>query len=302
MAALSVLLNSILPVFAIIVIGYVMGRGRRVSADEARLINKFAMTVLMPCLIFDLVANAPIYDFALPPLAAYVSVEVLLFGIGFLIARRWMRRSPQESFLLAFAAIFSNTVLYILPISILIHGKDGILPITAIISVDASIVFGGAMMALQMMNDGKVTPLSVIMTVVRTPLLPAIGLGVVFALWQIPIPQPVQTFLAFNGAGAPPAALFALGVVLAQTPVRFTAPVAVFGGLKLLAFPAVLGAILVSGGMLDGDAMLYMLASAGPSGAMAFSLAMLYGVRTESIAQVILWTSVVSLIPLALVA
>lgn len=47
---------------------------------------------------------------------------------------------------------------------------------------------------------------------------------------------------------------------------------------------------------------LYILASAGPSGVMAFSLALLYSVRTDAIMQVTVWTSVLTLATLAFLA
>ena len=47
---------------------------------------------------------------------------------------------------------------------------------------------------------------------------------------------------------------------------------------------------------------LFVLNAAGPSGAMAFSLALLYGVRTETIAPVIIWTSLLSVFSLAVLA
>jgi hypothetical protein len=44
------------------------------------------------------------------------------------------------------------------------------------------------------------------------------------------------------------------------------------------------------------------LNSAGPSGAMAFALAMIHKVNTDKIAPVIVWTSMLSLISLAYLA
>lgn len=49
-------------------------------------------------------------------------------------------------------------------------------------------------------------------------------------------------------------------------------------------------------------APLFVLNAAGPSGAMAFALALLYKVRTDAIAPVIIWTSVLSLFSLAWLA
>ena len=45
----------------------------------------------------------------------------------------------------------------------------------------------------------------------------------------------------------------------------------------------------------------FILAAAGPAGAMAFSMALLYDVRADRIAQIIVGTSALTLLSLALV-
>jgi malonate transporter len=47
---------------------------------------------------------------------------------------------------------------------------------------------------------------------------------------------------------------------------------------------------------------LLLLTAAGPLGAMAFALAILYNVRTDTIAPVIIWTSIMTLFSLAWLA
>ena len=50
------------------------------------------------------------------------------------------------------------------------------------------------------------------------------------------------------------------------------------------------------------DAPIYVLSAAGPSVAMALSLALLYDVRTETIAQIMVWTGVFSLVSIVVLA
>jgi len=69
-----------------------------------------------------------------------------------------------------------------------------------------------------------------------------------------------------------------------------------------LIFPLFFTVLITIWSLPDNWEKLFTLNSAGPSGAMAFSLALLYGVRTDAIAQVIIWTSVLSLFSLAYLA
>jgi len=172
-------------------------------------------------------------------LALYALNEIIIFSISYVVALKLFKRERLESFLLAMAMIFVNSLLYVWPISFLIYGEAAALPITAIVAWDASVAFSFFIISMELMSGKSANPTRAIL---RNPVLIAIVLGTFASLAAIAVPTPILTFMEFT------------------------------------------------------------LNSAGPSGAMAFSLALLYGVRTDAIAQVIIWTSVLSLFSLAYLA
>jgi len=72
--------------------------------------------------------------------------------------------------------------------------------------------------------------------------------------------------------------------------------------IKLCALPVIVMWALRFGSQPDNWSQLLLLNAAGPSGAMAFSLAVLHGIRTDKIAPVIIYTSILSLFSLAWLA
>ncbi|PWJ12446.1 AEC family transporter [Jannaschia seohaensis] len=300
---LSVLADPILPVFAILAIGFALGRFGWMSVEEARLVNRLAMTVLIPIVLFDLLANAPYATFAPRALLVYVGVEAAVFASTVLVCRRLFGLPAGEAVILGFASIFTNNVFYGLPIAVLLYGEDGVLPIMTIIILDSTVAMGGTMIALQAIRQGSASPLAVLGIFWRTPALLAMLAGLAYGATGLRMPAPVLTFLDFNGEAAAPVALFALGVVLSSTRFGWDGAVAATVGIKLLLFPAAiaLGLVLFAGGAGE-TGQRFVFGSAGPSGATAFSLALLYNVPTERIAQVLVWTSLLSLLTLAILA
>ncbi|MEO0428589.1 MAG: AEC family transporter [Pseudomonadota bacterium] len=303
---LAVLADPILPVFAIMALGYAMGRFGVTSQEDARRINRFAMMIFLPVLIFGLLAAAPVERFALVPVLAYAAMQGVIFAVGYWAARRFLKRDAAEAVLLAFCGIFANNAFFTLPIAVFLYGPEDVLPITEIVMLDSTVTFAGSIVALQLIADGRASARSVAGAMLRSPVIVAILLGLAVAVSGVDVPMPVATFIAFNGSAAAPMALFSLGIVLSAT--RFTADPAVlaFSAVKLVVFP---GAVALALGLADGALgpvagvdPRFVLAAAGPSGTMAFSLALLYGVRTETIAQIVIWTSVLSLLSLALLA
>lgn len=299
---LSVLADPILPVFAILAFGFILGRAGKISVADARVINRFAMTVLLPIFIFDVIANAPIYRFSPLPVLAYGLAELVLFIAGYLLATRLFKRDPVEAVLLSWAGVFANNALYVLPLSVLLYGEAGAVPVASIVTLDSILPFAGVMIALQALQSGRIAPLALLRGMARTPMQWGIFGGLAFSLLAVPIPAPAQTFLDFNGVAAAPVALFGIGVVMSQTRFQMDRVVASFTGLKLITFPLVVWGALSLLAPSDPDFQKFLLASAGPTGVMAFTLAVLHGVRTDALAQIIVWTSVLSLITLALLA
>lgn len=300
---LAVLVNPIVPVFAILAVGFGFGRAGWMNVQEARIVNKFAMTVLIPIVLFDLLANAPYVSFSLKPLVIYASVQAVVFCLGYTLAHRVFGISAGEAVILGYAGIFANNVFYGLPIAVLLYGEAGVLPIMSIVMLDSTLAMGGTMIALQAIEKGRVSPGVILGIFWRTPALIAMFAGLAYGVLNIGIPQPVQTFLDFNGQAAAPVALFALGVVLSQTVFNRDAAVMTIVSLKLFLFPcAIAGALLLltSGGWEASQR--FVFAAAGPTGATAFSLAILYGISTDRIAQVLVWTSVLTLFSLAILA
>ena len=59
---IKTLLDGVLPIFTILIIGYIMGTRDLFNKDAAAVINKFVLLVAVPALGLHLIANAPFSD------------------------------------------------------------------------------------------------------------------------------------------------------------------------------------------------------------------------------------------------
>lgn len=298
---LHVLTHNILPVFAMLALGFVMGRAAWASQDEARAVNRIAFLVLQPPLIFMLLTSLDMGTVRFDAIGLYFAAELALFSIAFALARFGFRCEPGEAFLLAMCVVFVNSLLYVGPISVLIYGVQGAAPITAIVALDASVWFAFFIVGMEVLS-GQGGIRVALPRIVKNPVLITIVLSLVINLLQVPIPEPILTAASFAGAAAAPMVLFALGVVLSSHAFNISAPVIGISALKLLGLPLVVWTAFQAISPDNPWAALFTMNASGPAGAMAFSLALLYGVRTDRIAPVIIWTSVLSLFSLAYLA
>jgi predicted permease len=283
-------------------LGFLLGRLGKISRVEATAVNRVAFLVLQPALIFPLINGLDWSAFRLDAIALYAACQALLFTVAYLIASRLLKRERLEAWLLAMATVFVNTLLYIWPISFLIYGETAALPISALVAWDSAFSFAFFIVTTDLMANPKASPLQSLRRVSANPVLIAIAAGALTNALNIPLPEPVLTAMHFAGAGASPLTLFALGVILSGHALTPSSTIVTMSGLKLLVFPVMVWFALHLGQRPPEWNTLLLMGAAGPSGAMAFALAMLHGVRTDQIAPVIIWTSALSLLSLAWLA
>ena len=303
---LDALLDTILPVFAVALIGYIAAGRNWFSTEAAATVNRFVFLIALPALLMKLTVAIPLDRFPWAVAFAYLAVEAAVIALGAFIASAVFKRGPAESFLLGMTGGFANHVFFVLPIATALYGADAARPIVAIIVFDSVIVFGAAIVYLDMISSGSSagTVRRVAGAFWRNPPVLAMVLGMGVLATGLTLPPGVAFFLDFLGDGAAPASLFALGVILAGrsgTP-KTAAPMIVVG-LKLAVLPVLF--YLVAVRLLELPESLTaasVLTAAGPCGAMPFVLALQFGVKADTIARAILYSTLASLPVLSILA
>lgn len=297
-------MNGVLPIFAVVVVGYLLGFRKTFSSQDAGSINKLVFMVAIPALSIDLIVNTPFEEFDWRVLFGFFLAELATYLIGFLIARKLLKCALPESILLGLASSFGNHLLFVLPITINLFGDIAALPLVAIIAVDSVIIFGGTLMAMEAVGEGSFSWPQFTLKIVSNPPIMSLLIGLALVVLGTELPASFLVFLKFAGSAASPCALFALGIVLSQVTLGGRASVTLMICVaKLAVLPVIAGVILLGVLALDFEtAKVPLMAAAAPCGAMAFVLALNYKVRTDAIAPAILFSTLISLVSLSLLA
>ena len=284
------------------VLGFVLGRLKVVSRAEATTLNRVAFLILQPALIFPLVNGVELSKFFFDAIAFYALAQAIVFLSAVLIGIFIFKCSLIEAWLLAMATIFVNSLLYIWPISSLIYGDTGNIPIKAAVVWDATFTFAFFIITTDLIANKQHSIIHSLYRLVKNPVLLVILVGLVTNILGIAAPKSILVAFKFAGAGAAPLTLFALGIILSGQQIWPTFKIAAFSIIKIVALPIMVFLFLLIGDRPIIWNEMLLLNSAGPSGAMAFALALLYNVRTDTIAPVIIWTSLLTLLSLAWLA
>jgi predicted permease len=303
---ISVFLDAVLPIAALIGVGYAFARFNLFDSTMATGVNRFVFMIAVPALLLRLISGVDFAEFEWRLLFGYLFVEIIVYASGFAVARLIYRRPPLESLMIGMAATFPNHVFFGLPIATALYGENAAFPIVAIITVDAVLIHSGTLLILDAVSGraGGASFSGVLRKMALNPQIVAIGLGVAVALLSVDLPKGFDVFLAFTGNAAAPAALFALGVIVSsQPPPQRPSVGIVISAMKLGLHPLLVWLVVVE--LLNVTptwADPALLVAAGPAGAMPFVLSLQYGVPVRIIARVIIWTTIAALGTVTLVA
>ena len=302
---MSATLAIVLPVFAVMLLGYGLGKTRLFGEEAVRALTNFCFFVTIPALLFRSMARleAPHGDALLIVFAFYAAV-LAVFPLAMAAGRVLFGMKLAEQAVFAAGGTYSNILLLGLPLSITAFGEAAVLPASALLALQSPILFSLTAITVEIGRGGdggkRAGALAILgtalLSLVKTPVLTAMVAGVLWGLAGFGLHPVVDKTLAFLGQAATPTALFALGASLTRFSVGGDLrQVAALGALKLVALPV---ACFVSAQYVFGLAPLYVaiaaLCGAMPTGVTAFVLAMRYELLVARVAASVVVTSAIA--------
>ena len=305
---METLINVTIPVFGIVLTGYLAGRMGILGEASARAVNAFVYYFSLPALLFLFTAQATLGEIvnvnfiAVFLLGTLIAVSVATLGGRFLFGL-----GTRSLVVHAMAAGFANTAYMGIPIFLTAFGKEGILP-AIIATITANTLVIGIGIAVLESTQGEAFVRSprvgnIFRSLGTNPLIMAPLLGLVVVALGVEIPVPFAKYLDLLGSAAGPSALFALGLALSAQNLRISwAEVAWLSAIKLVLQPLATFALLayvipLQGSWFQGALIL----SALPTGALVYVVAQQYSVHVIQASATIVVSTAVSVMTISIV-
>lgn len=216
---MAALIDVILPVFLVIGFGYVAVWKGYFSDSSVEGLMKFTQGFAIPCLLFRAISTLDLQqNFDLALLASFYAGAFAGFVTGLLGARYIFGRDWEDSVVIGFCCLFSNSLLLGLPITERAYGAGALEANYAIIAIHSPFCYMVGITAMEIARNrgGSVAALpgKVLKAMFNNALIIGISLGFVVNLSGIPLPSVLTDAIDLMIRAALPAALFGLGGVL----------------------------------------------------------------------------------------
>jgi len=283
---MQAVLNSALPVFALILTGFVCGFFGVFDRTATDNLNRFAIYLALPSLMFTAMSRITpdqVRQFGFA--GAFCGGFAVTFAVAFAISRVRGRRVANAS-IEGLDAGYSNVGFMGIPMCLLVFGPESA-PVSIIATLfTACVLFLFAVVVveidLQKTDNIWSTGARVARAIFTSPLLIAPVAGLVIGLSGLNVPSPFASFTNLLGGAASPAALVCIGLFLAQERVvtHDMRSIALLVAMKLVLQPAVTALLafhVFSMPPLWSHSAVIL--SALPIGSGPFTIAKLYGLE-----------------------
>lgn len=290
----------VLPVFTVIVTGWLAGWLGYISRSLADGLVHFAYNVAMPALLIVTIAqesagNLLEWRFLL----AFGGGSTLCFALVFLALRAGWGRDLASSTMYGMTAAMTNTGFVALPILHSIYGQPAVLPAAVATIFVAAVMFPATVVLLETNRGGARGPSArsvvLLKQIVLNPMVLSTLIGLTWAIAALPMPTPVAVYLNIFAAALTPCALFAIGLGLSVEGIRsnFRASV-VLAAVKLVIMPLVVYGLCVASGLNPLYTIAAVVCAAVPTAKTVFILAGEYRVEEELVAATVSITTLFS--------
>ncbi|MCP8896242.1 AEC family transporter [Shinella daejeonensis] len=279
---------NVLPVFALIFIGWLLVKTGYLRAELGDGLGEFVFRVAVPLLLFRTIAEA---DFSgespLRIWIAYFGGVAATWALAHVIATLGFGRDERMGVLAGVSAAFANTVFIGLPLVARSVGEQGLVAISLLISVHLPVMMiaGSLLMERAERRSGARPPQSVAGLMVGVaknlacnPLVIGLVAGALFHASGIPLAGPVKIVVDQLAAVAAPAALISIGMAIDKYRIGGNARLAsVMAALKLLVLPGFVYVACRLVGLGPDWAAAMVLTASVPTGINAWLLANHFG-------------------------
>lgn len=294
-----------LPFFAIIGLGWGAGRRGFFPPEGNAWLTKFVFYFALPAMLFRFAASldlAPLFDLRF--VLAYLTGSGLVWALALGVAL-WRRLPLADAGMEAHTAMTGNTGFLGVPMLVVLLGPQAAGPVLMVLTIDLMVFATIVTLIITAARQGRITPATLVPLargIVANPMIVSMLAGLIWASLHVPMPAPLDEFLALLGAAATPGALFAIGASLVGRDADRPGPAIWLSFAKLVLHPlAVAIAALAIFGVTPFAAGVMIAAAALPVAGNVYILAQHFGTAQHRVSTAILISTVASIATVPLV-
>jgi predicted permease len=286
---MSSVITVVIPVFALIAIGWAAARYQYFAADAVRSISDYTFGLAVPAFLFRTMAKVELTEVPVNLWLAFFGAAAFNWIVATILVSRLLGRPAVDAPSIAMSSCFGNVVMLGLPIAIAAFGEAAGGPSAMLVSLHTPLLFlVGTLHQAVIAGSGRQTVWGILQELgtelARNPIILAIVAGTLWRLTGLGLHPTIDRALLLLGQSSVATALVGLGLSLVGFEIKGQVPtLSMILILKLAVMPTVAWMLAVHAlALAPVAAAVVVLFAAMPTGANAHVFASRDGHATNS--------------------
>lgn len=288
--------NAVLPIVITAGIGAFIRQKKLLSDKTFSEMNKLCFKLFLPALLFYNVYTST-FSMSYVRLLVFAVASIVIGFLALTVIVPLFVKEPRRQGVVIQAIYRGNYILLGVPVATVICGEGNIGPVALAASIIVPLFNFLAVITLSFHNEekGKVDWRSVVLNILKNPLIGSSVLGLVFVFLGINLPQFVLTTIRDLSRVATPLSILVLGGSLALEKAIVNRKILIIGSFcRLVVMPFIAVAIAVFMGFRGAELVAILMIFASPTAVSSFVMAEQMGADGELAGEFVIATSVAS--------
>lgn len=261
-------LNATVPVFVVMLVGWLLRKKGMLNQEFCTVANDFNFKITLPVLLFQDISEMDFYEMFDARYVLFCAVATTLcFGCIWLGAEIFMKKEPESIGSFVQGSFRGSAAVLGVAFLTNIYGTVGMLPMMIIGSVPLYNIFSVLVLTLkgkgQQAGDRRQKMKTALVNICKNPIILGILVGMPFSLLRITLPAMVEKSLDNFSAMASPLALIVIGASFEGTKaLAKIKPTLISAAIKLVVQPAIFLPMAIAMGF-RGEALVPLLVMLG---------------------------------------
>lgn len=306
MSVLLVIVNALVPIAFVILLGVLAGRMGSIKPESSAVLAALALDFCLPALLFEATATMPIAEFAQWRFFLGIALGLLgVYAIAMAVALALFKKPVAADSMQALNSSFPNMAFMGVPVLTAVIGTSAALSVVVgnlissfvLIPLTLTLLEAGA--SEQKGKKTSVVVMTSIMSAIKKPLVWGPLIGILMAVFHIPLPEVGQKSFKLIGEATSGVALFSMGLLLSGQKLQVSISSLTNTTFKNLLQPALMWGLALLLGVTGLYRREMILLGALPTASMTAMFAVQYKVYTQESDATIVISTVFSIASLA---
>lgn len=290
--------NVIFPLFVLLFLGNISVKFNWIDKETLNTLNKFIFRLPLPLLLFLGIYNMDSINLgnSIKMILVVLVTLPLIAIIMSIILNKTELSNPQKGVLVQ-AWFRSNIMIFGVPVIQGMYGEKGLPLLSTLILFAVPLVNILAVIVLEGYRGNNISIFSLLLSVIKNPLVDAALLGFIFYLFKIEIPELILSPISSLSKTATPLAFIILGGTIEFESVKKNIKLILFGSIgKLIVSPLIIILISIALGLRGMYLGCIIASMASPVAVSSFTMAKEMEGDADLAAQIVIISTVLSLI------